>query len=495
MEQHGDDGAHQAGNDHCDDERDADAAGQQEGLAPRIRFEEVDIAAEEAQRHDGQQKAVHQTDPHLLPEELQLFRGGQVLVHQHTDRHGQRPRTDVAGHIQHHGLKADDDGQHGHHRLECADHRGNEHSKEEQGDQPRQTLFHALEDALAQILLAGQAAQFCVIVAHLVIHQLHHVGRGDDADQPACIVQHGERTLGVVHDAVDAVADLFVVGHVGVVPGDQLFQAVVRPGHDEVFQVDGTIELVVLARLFHQLTHGLTDGHILSDADVVGGHAAADLVLTVGKQHPDILGGVLIQLFDDLVLILFFEVIQHVHCIVRVHVRDDLRGLLGGQFFQVRLRIVEVGEDLGHSLHTQHRIQLLTLVRRQGRQRIGKVVLVVVGQTLSQFLLRKAAVDEVQDLFLVVFLLHLGSLPAHSGHKKYTASVGIDLLRCIMGTCSSGRGRLVRLARIAGGALFRVIRMVTGHGNQTPPVKRFALRPRYDTTAGRIFQPLLQNFY
>lgn len=24
---------------------------------------------------------------------------------------------------------------------------------------------------------------------------------------------------------------------------------------------------------------------------------------------------------------------------------------------------------------------------------------------------------------------------------------------------------------------------------------RFAVRPRYDTTAGRIFQPLLQNFY
>ena len=64
-----------------------------------------------------------------------------------------------------------------------------------------------------------------------------------------------------------------------------------------------------------------------------------------------------------------------------------------------------------------------------------------------------------------------------------------------MGECSSGRGRLVSLARIAGGALFGVIRMVTGHGNQTPPEIRFAFRPRYDTTDGRIFQPLLQNFY
>ena len=57
---------------------------------------------------------------------------------------------------------------------------------------------------------------------------------------------------------------------------------------------------------------------------------------------------------------------------------------------------------------------------------VGQVVFVVVGKLFRQLCLRQTAVDEVQDLFLVILLLHLGSLPAHSGHKKYTASVMLD---------------------------------------------------------------------
>ena len=54
MEQHGDDRTHQAGNDHRHDEGKTDAAGEQERLPPRIGFEEVDIAAEEAQRQTAE---------------------------------------------------------------------------------------------------------------------------------------------------------------------------------------------------------------------------------------------------------------------------------------------------------------------------------------------------------------------------------------------------------------------------------------------------------
>ena len=146
----------------------------------------------------------------------------------------------------------------------------------------------------------------------------------------------------------------------------------------EVFQVDGAVELVVLvhdvegrdvvvlARLLHQLTHGLPDGHVLPDADVVGGHAAADLVLAVGEQHLHIFGGVFVQLADDLGFILFLEVVQSVHGVVRVHVGNDVGGLLAGQFFQVRFCVVQIGEDLGHGIHAQNGIELLALVGRQG---------------------------------------------------------------------------------------------------------------------------------
>ena len=50
-------------------------------------------------------------------------------------------------------------------------HGGDQHPEEEQCHQPGQALFHALEHALVQVFFAGQAAQLCVIVAHLVIDQ------------------------------------------------------------------------------------------------------------------------------------------------------------------------------------------------------------------------------------------------------------------------------------------------------------------------------------
>ena len=360
---------------------------------------------------------------------MQLFGGGQVLVHQHADGDGQRLGADIARHIQHHGLEADDDGQDSHHRLKGTHHRGHQHPEEEQSDQPGQALLDTLEDALVQIFFAGQAAQFCVIVAHLVIDQFDDIRRGDDAHQLAGIVQDRQRALGVVYDAVDAVADLFVVGHIGVGPGNELFKAVLRTGDDEVFQVDGAVELVVLvhdvegrdvvvlARLLHQLTHGLPDGHVLPDADVVGGHTAADLVLAVGEQHLHIFGGVFVQLADNLGFILFLEVVQSVHGVVRVHVGNDVGGLLAGQFFQVRFCVVQIGEDLGHGIHAQNGIELLALVGRQGCEGVGKVVLVVIRELFGQLCLRQAAVDEGEYFLLVVLLLHLGFLLPFWGIK------------------------------------------------------------------------------
>ena len=421
VEQHRDHGADQTGNDHRHNEGDAHTAREQERLPPGVGLEEVDIHAQEAQRHHGQQSTVDQAHPHFLEEQVQLFAGGQVLVHQHPDGDGQRLGAHVACHIQHHGLEADDDGQHCHHRFKGTHHGGDQHPEEEQRHQPGQALFHALEHALVQVFLAGQAAQLCVIVAHLVIHQLHDVRRGDNAQQLAALVQHGEAALGVVHDAVNAVADLFVVGHIGVRPGDQLFQAVVRPGHDEVFQVDSTVkalvlihhikgrDIVVLARLLHQLAHGLPDGHIFPDADVVGGHAAADLVLVVGEQQLDVIGGVLIHfvhLVDDLLFVLFFQVVQSIHSVVGVHVGDHLRGLFRRQLFQVGLRVVQVGEDLCHLLHAQDGVQLPAFFRRQVGQCVGQVVFMVIGKLFRQLRLRQAAVDDVQNFLYIVFLLH-----------------------------------------------------------------------------------------
>ena len=50
MEQHGDDRAHQAGDHHGHDQRYAHTAREQEGFTPGVGLEEVDVAAQEAQR-------------------------------------------------------------------------------------------------------------------------------------------------------------------------------------------------------------------------------------------------------------------------------------------------------------------------------------------------------------------------------------------------------------------------------------------------------------
>ena len=417
VEQHRDQRAHQTGNDHGHDQRQPDAAGQQKGRGPDIALEKVDVAAQKAQGHHGQNGTVQKTHTGLLPEQLQFFGKGQVFVHQHTDGHRQRLGTDVTGHIQHHGLEADDHRQHRYHRFKRADDRGDQHPEEQQRDQPRETLFHAFKYVFVQILLAGQTTQLCVIIAHLIVDQLDHIGRGDDAHQLTGIVQHRQAALRVVHDAVDTVADLLPVGDIGIGADDQAFQTFLCPGNDEVFQVDGAVEVlvfihhiqggdvVVFSGLLYQLAHRLPDGHIVFDGDVVGGHPAADLVLVIGEQHLHIFHRVLVQLVDDLVFIGIVKILQCVHRIVRVHVGNDLGGLVAGQLLQIRLGIVQIGKDLGNGIHTQNGIERLAFGGGQRLQRIRQIFFMVIRQFFSQFRLGQTAVNDAQN-FLYIILLH-----------------------------------------------------------------------------------------
>ena len=163
MEQHRDQRAHQTGNDHGNDQRQPDTAGQQKGRDPDVALEKVDVAAQKAQGHHSQNGTVQKTHAGLLPEQLQFFGKGQVFIHQHTDGNSQRLGTNITGHIPHHGLEADDHRQYRHHRFKRADDRGDQHPEEQQCDQPRETLFHAFKYAFVQIFLAGKVAKSVAI--------------------------------------------------------------------------------------------------------------------------------------------------------------------------------------------------------------------------------------------------------------------------------------------------------------------------------------------
>ena len=314
-------------------------------------------------------------------------------------------------------METDDHRQYRYHRFKRADDRGDQHPEEQQCDQPRETLFHTFKYAFVQILFAGQTAQLCVIIAHLIIDQLDHIGRGDDAHQLTGIVQHGQTALRVVHDAVDTIADLLPVRDIGIGADDQAFQAFLCPGNDEVFQVDGTVEVlvfvhhiqggdvVVFSGLLYQLAHRLPDGHIVFDGDVVGGHSAADLILVIREQHLHIFHRVFVQLVDDLVFIGIVKVFQCVHRIVRVHVGNDLCGFVAGQLLQIRLGIVQIGKDLGNGIDAQNGIERLTFSGGQYLQRIRQILFMVIRQFFGQFCLGQTAVNDAQN-FLYIILLH-----------------------------------------------------------------------------------------
>ena len=164
-------------------------------------------------------------------------------------------------------------------------------------------------------------------------------------------------------------------------------------------------DVVVFSSLFYQLAHRLPDGHIVFDGDVVGGHPAADLILVIGEQHLHIFHRVLVQLVDDLVFIGIVKILQCVHRIVRVHVGNDLGGLVAGQLLQVWLGIVQIGKDLGNGIHAQNGIERLAFSGGQRLQRIRQIFFMVIRQFFSQFRLGQTAVNDAQN-FLYIILLH-----------------------------------------------------------------------------------------
>ena len=215
------------------------------------------------------------------------------------DGHCQGLGAYVSGHVQNQGLEADDHREDGHHTFEGPYHRGNHHAQEQQDDQPRETLFDAVVGGFVQIFFCGQAGQFCVVLAHLIVHRFHCVLGGDDADDSSILIQNREGVLRVILDRFDAVRDFVVVRQVRISGADDGVQGHVFPGDNQIFQIDGTEEtlsvihhvqggdVVLFSRLLHQLVHGLANGQAAADADVIGGNQAADFIFIIGVNEPD----------------------------------------------------------------------------------------------------------------------------------------------------------------------------------------------------------------
>ena len=131
-----------------------------------------------------------------------------------------------------------------------------------------------------------------------------------------------------------------MVRHVRIGSTDDVFQRIIFPRNDQVFQIDSSIkmilsvfhvhssDIVILSRLADQLTHGLADAQILMDHDEIGSHLTTDFIIFIRLDHFDIVTGFFIHQANQFLLDQIIQFIQHINCVIGIHVRNDLRHLV-----------------------------------------------------------------------------------------------------------------------------------------------------------------------
>ena len=327
----------------------------------------------------------------------------QLFIHQHADGDGQRLGADVARHIQNEGLEADDQRDLRNDGLEQPDDGGNAHAEKEQDNQPRQALFEAGFQRLVQILLAGQAAQLGVIVAHRVVHGLDDVVRGDDADDTALFAQHRDGGFGVAAQAIQTRLDLLMRQNGREMAADERIQRGILARDDQILEGDGTVkravvvadeeggDVVVLLGLRNQRAHGLLDGQMAVDGDEVRAHRAADFIRLVGADEADVVLRFGIELLHQGAAQFGGDGFQRVNRVVGVHGLDDVGSLLLRQLAEVLARVADIGEDVAQPLDAEQAIQPRALANVEQLERGGDVALVRVVQHDGELLVGLAA--------------------------------------------------------------------------------------------------------
>ena len=295
-------------------------------------------------------------------------------------------------------------------------HHARDHKPEPQQDhQPRQALGHAAAQRLLKILAGGQAAELCIVVAELIGHELCHDLRRQRAAQAVVGVEHGDGVLGIGADALDAVLDQLVRVDIGVGRHENVVECGVFARDDQLLEVDRAHEhaapvdgvergdVVGVGGLADQLLHRLAHGHIGADADKVGGHAAADLVLVKRAQKRQVALDIVIHEVDERAALRALEPLEVVRRGRRVEQRQDLELFADAQLLEIGGHVVlGVFEHAGQHRRVEQGVEAAALVPVQQLERPGNVALVVILKLFSQLPGRKVAAQQRRDLALVV---------------------------------------------------------------------------------------------
>ncbi len=230
-----------------------------------------------------------------------------------------------------------------------AHHAGGEYLAQEKHHQPDRAFFHHAQERRLRVGIVERfaAAELLDILGVLFFLHIEHVVDGDDAEQFVFRIDDRERRAIVFLELADG--RLFIIGgaesHEAVIAdrsdlrierGQQEFADadVVDQPPALVHYVDDVQRLGIAAEDANVIEH-LRDGPIVVDADEVGRHQAADAVLGIVEKR---LGDLALPRGERSVSICddgrAGQVFEQRRAVVRRHVVEDARGLLGAHRFQ-----------------------------------------------------------------------------------------------------------------------------------------------------------------
>ena len=210
LEENRDGRADQTRNQHCDDEGDADTAGNRKAVVNRHALEERDVDTDADKGEHAENGSVQCSDIDLFENQLQLLFRRELIVHQGANRDSERLGTDISGHVQNQGLEGHDNREARHHAFEESHYGRDDHTEAKEQDKPGQTLLDALLQRLVQIFLRGETCQLCVVLSHLIADHLCDFLRGDCAEDVVVGRKDRNTLLGIIPDNPDAVLDALI---------------------------------------------------------------------------------------------------------------------------------------------------------------------------------------------------------------------------------------------------------------------------------------------
>ena len=305
----------------------------------------------------AQQQLVHQPDldkvdcrqrhtaegahPDLLPDDPEKVLELHVAQTGGADDRDAGLAAGVAADAHQHGDEAGQGGAGGQLIFKRRQNNGGKGGADHQDGQPRDAAFPGLKDAGLEIGPFGgdDGGHLFHVLRGLVLHDVHHVVHGDQADQPVLLIhhRHGQQVVAVEQ-----------VGHVLlVVGGDALDDVVLHDAadlclvrvHQQILDGDNALQMALFIRhkqdvdRFGVLSVGpdiverVVYLHLLFQGEVLGGHNAAGGVVRIPQKLVDEVPGLGFGVFQHAPHHAGRQLLQHIDRVIHIEVFYDVAQL------------------------------------------------------------------------------------------------------------------------------------------------------------------------